>query len=104
NVGAVTATTKGAIFGLLVSGTINNLTNAYFLATIISTNTQTGALAKTAQELQVTTTFVGFNFNSPWRIKENFNNGMPIFIELETVGNWINYSIPIPSENIDGST
>lgn len=104
NVGLVTAATRGAIFGTLATGTVNNLINAYFLSTLTSTHTQTGALSKTEQELQTATTFVGFNFNSPWRMKQGYNNSMPMFIELETVGNWLPYATPIPSENIDGST
>ena len=96
NVGPVAGVNQGAIYG------INNV-----LAQIKNCYTNVGNISGQATELsedalKLENSFVGFNFNFPWTIRPELNNGMPVLILAETRGYHV--ATEIPADQIDGNT
>ena len=96
NVGNVTGSSVGTIYArndskISISRCYTNVGNISGQATSLSES-----------ELTIETSFVGFNFNFPWTIRNDYNLGRPILVLAETRG--YHTSSAIPSEQIEGST
>ena len=97
NVGSVIAGTRDAT-GNIYGSCALTIKDCY----TYSTQTTSNATVLNNSQLTKESSFVGFNFNSPWTIKAGLNDGRPVLVLVETRDYHV--ATEIPADQISGNT